>query len=181
MMARMAHETVLTLRALRPDDQTAFRSAVLAFRATDPGWDFAFLYDDGNDFAEYVNRVNGWAQGHGLPARFVPNTYLIALAGGELVGRVSIRHRLNDFLERVGGHIGYGVVPGQQRRGYGRTILQQTLPIARGIGLDRVLLTCDDDNEASRKIIEANGGVLENIVTAPDLRCPKRRYWIDLK
>jgi predicted acetyltransferase len=51
---------------------------------------------------------------------------------------------------------------------------------SKKLGLTRVLITCDDDNEGSRLIIERNGGVLENVVPQPDRNVPKRRYWFDL-
>jgi predicted acetyltransferase len=95
------------------------------------------------------------------------------------VRRRRIRHTLNPYLERVGGHIGYVVVPGYRRQGYATAILGQSLAIARDkLGLTRVLVTCDDDNVGSMKTIEKNGGVLESIVTDPEGRSPKRRYWI---
>ena len=131
------------------------------------------------DFGAYVRKLEAWSRGEEEARNFVPNTYLIALCGTELVGRISIRHCLNDFLEKVGGHIGYGVVPAYRRRGYGTQILEQGLGVARGIGLNRVLLTCDDDNEASYKIIEANRGVLERVDRSPGQQ-GKRHYWIDL-
>lgn len=91
-----------------------------------------------------------------------------------------IRHELNDFLLRIGGHIGYTVVPEFRRRGYATEMLRQSLAIARQrFELTRVLVTCDDNNVGSMRTIEKNGGVLENVVTGPDLDTPKRRYWID--
>jgi predicted acetyltransferase len=104
---------------------------------------------------------------------------LFAFAGTSIVGRVSIRHSLNPHLERLGGHIGYVVVPEYRRQGYATAILRQSLQIARQkLGLKRVLVTCDDDNVGSIKTIEKNGGVFESIVTGPDDGNPKRRYWI---
>jgi len=80
----------------------------------------------------------------------------------------------------VGGHIGYAVITEFRRRGYATTILDLSLQIARGkLGLPRILLTCDDDNIGSIRTIEKNGGILENIITGPDLDKPKRRYWIE--
>jgi predicted acetyltransferase len=71
------------------------------------------------------------------------------------------------------------VLPAHRRRGYATEILQQSLIIIRAIGVDRVLVTCDDDNIGSMKVIEKCGGVLESVVTYDGDRIGKRRYWID--
>jgi predicted acetyltransferase len=114
-----------------------------------------------------------------LPSNPVPSTFLCAFAGERIVGRVAIRHRLNDGLQRVGGHIGYVVVPEFRRRGYATAILRLALQFAHDrLGLDRVLVTCDDDNIGSIKTIENNGGILETVISGPDLDTPTRRYWI---
>jgi len=98
------------------------------------------------------------------------------------VGRVSIRHRLNDILLQVGGHIGYVVVPEFRRQGHATAILRLALHFAHDkLGHDRVLVTCDDDNIGSIKTIENNGGVLEDVVSGPGLDKPKRRYWFDAR
>jgi predicted acetyltransferase len=91
-----------------------------------------------------------------------PDTYL---------GSASIRHRLTPFLLEVGGHIGYSVRPSARRRGVATEALRLLLPHAAALGIDPALVTCDVDNVASAKVIEANGGVLE------DVRGVKRRYW----
>ena len=99
--------------------------------------------------------------------------FLVSLGGLRLkVGRLAIRHRLNDFLLDVGGHIGYDVRPSRRREGHAREMLRQALPWAHGLGIDSALVTCDDDNAASLRVIEAAGGVLE------DVRGVKRRYWV---
>jgi predicted acetyltransferase len=109
---------------------------------------------------------------------WVPATFLLAEVDGEVVGRTSVRHRLNKWLAMEGGHIGYGVLPGHRRRGYATEILRQSLVVAREHGVDRVLVTCDDDNVGSATVIERCGGVRDAelpTVGAP----PKRRYWIE--
>ena len=88
------------------------------------------------------------------------------------LGRVSIRHELTVGLWEVGGHIGYSVRPSDRSRGHATAILAASLPYAANLGIDEVLVTCDVDNVASRKTIEANGGVLD------DERHGKLRYWI---
>ena len=108
----------------------------------------------------------------------MPSTFLVADVGGEVVGRTSIRHELNDYLAALGGHIGYAVRPAYRGRGHAREILRQSLVIARAEGVGRVLVTCDDDNIASRRTIERLGGVLDDVrAGSPDAPL-KRRYWI---
>ena len=107
------------------------------------------------------------------PAAFVPCTYLWMVEGDEYVGSLSIRHRLTDFLLNYGGHIGYSVRPSRRLRGHAKAALAQAIPRAAELGIGRVLVTCDEDNDGSRRTIEANGGVYE------DSREGKRRYWIE--
>jgi predicted acetyltransferase len=168
----------LTLRRPRPDEEEEF---LRAHRATSPDVpSFLHYYEEGMAFGRYLEVLAEQEHGINLPSpRHVPSTFLFAFVGNRIVGRASIRHALTPFLERVGGHIGYVVVPEFRRLGFATEILRQSLLIAREkCGVDRILVTCDDDNVGSIKTIEKNGGVLENTVMGPDLDKPKRRYWI---
>ncbi len=130
------------------------------------------------DFDSYVQELNAEAQGENLSEGYVPsNTYWL-VDGNEFIGSISIRHRLTEYLERFGGHIGYDVRPSKRRQGYGNKILELALPKARELGIERILLTCDDTNAGSRKIIENNGGVFENRVKDPETGVDKLRFWI---
>jgi predicted acetyltransferase len=165
----------LVLRPPLLADEDQFRRA---HRAMGPeGFTFGLGYDEGAPFDEYVRLVGRRREGDELLPRWVPNTFLVADVGGVLVGRTSIRHELNDFLAREGGHIGYGVVPGQRRRGYATEILRQSLVIAHDLGIERALLTCDDDNVGSATVIERCGGVFERHVVG-ESGSKMRRYWI---
>ena len=153
-----------------------------AHRATAPDYpSFLHYYREGMPFADYVALLRDQSVGVNLPSPVhVPTTFLFAFAGGRVVGRTSIRHRLNERLERMGGHIGYVVVPEFRRRGYATAILASSIEIARTrLGLGRILVTCDDDNVGSIRTIERNGGVLEDVIEGPDLPTAKRRYWIE--
>jgi predicted acetyltransferase len=79
----------------------------------------------------------------------------------------------------VGGHVGFGIRPSARRRGLARWALRAVLLQARSLGLERVLVSCDDGNVASARTIEANGGTLEDVRERDG--GPKRRYWIELE
>jgi predicted acetyltransferase len=108
-----------------------------------------------------------------LPEDRVPCTYFWIADDDEFVGYLALRHRLTDWLLEEGGHIGYGVRPSRRREGHATRALALALGEAAALGLDRVLVTADEDNEGSWRVIEGAGGVYE------DSRNGKRRYWID--
>jgi predicted acetyltransferase len=102
----------------------------------------------------------------------VPMTELWYVSGDVYLGGLSIRHRLTPELLREGGHIGYNVVPEHRRQGHATAMLARAVVLCRALGVTRVLVTCDDSNIGSRRVIEANGGVLAEVA---DGTC---RYWI---
>ncbi len=167
----------LLLRNLGYDDEDAFVAAQAAM--AEEGFPFGFGHADGMPWPAYVDGLQAQREVRGLPPRFVAGTFLVAEVDGEIVGRTSIRHELNDFLAHEGGHIGYCVLPEHRRHGYATEILRQSLVRAAALGIDRALVTCDDENVGSATVIERSGGTYDSLVTDTESGKPKRRYWID--
>ena len=131
------------------------------------------------DFAAFVARKLDDSNGRSGLA--IPKTHLWAVDDqDQFVGRISLHHELNEALRVEGGHIGYDTVPSFRGRGVATEMLRQALPVAQAIGLTAVLLTCDDTNAASIRVIERNGGSLQETKVIDPARPRKRYYWIAL-
>lgn len=130
-------------------------------------------WHDPGVFAEYVAAARADAEEHApRPSGHVPATNLWWVDGREYLGRIQIRHRLTPGLLELGGNIGYDVRRSRRREGHATAMLAAGLLVAHGLGIDPVLVTCDVGNAASRRVIEANGGVLE------DERRGRLRFWV---
>jgi predicted acetyltransferase len=169
---------MIELRRPRPDDEDAFLEARSAVPADNPT--FLRNYRQGMTFTDFLRVIEDLRVGRGLPLDVAPSSFLFALCQGRIVGRASIRHTLTPPLGNLAGHIGYAALPEFRSRGYATQILRAAVRFAHDeLGLDRVLVTCDDDNAASIRVIEKNHGVFEDAYQDATLRRQKRRYWID--
>jgi predicted acetyltransferase len=132
---------------------------------------FTASWSTPDGFASFVAAIRSQSRGEQLPEGFVPCTTLWWVNGDAYLGRIAIRHELTPWLLEFGGHVGYDVRPTARRRGHATAMLQAALPVARELGIESVLITCDVANIASRKVIESCGGHLE------DERGGKLRFW----
>ena len=164
----------------------------------DEGWETA-IWDYKREFKEWGDHLDGTADLGGAegfapwlaavrdnanpdtvrPGR-VPATTLLGVRRYDrrLVGMIDIRHTLNEYLLKFGGHIGYSVRPSERRKGYAGEMLRLALLECETLGLSKVLVTCDSENEASARTIRANGGVLENRI--PEGDGFTERYWVEV-
>lgn len=135
---------------------------------------------DPSDFAGMLKLLNDQEQGLNLAEGRVPDTTYWLVAGGrDVVGCVNIRHYLNERLEQIGGHIGYGIRPSARGQGYAPEMLRLALVKAGELGIRRALVTCDAANIRSERTILRNGGEADESYMDEDGSVTKR-YWITI-
>lgn len=163
------------------DDVLNFLSEVKVIDESKP-WQYAGMasIEESNSYEDWVQAKKDEANGINLPDGYVPaSTYLcVRLRDNKVIGICNIRHELNEFLLNYWGHIGQSIRPDERGKGYGTRQLLLALDKCMELGIDNVLVTCDEDNKASSKTIEKCMGEYENSVEKDGELL--RRYWINM-
>ena len=161
------------------DEIAAYREAMLT---AGDSFDGCSGLEDYNSAEVWLRHVRDMENPETCPPHLVTATLYVAVRKTDfrIVGMTDLRHRLNDYLAEYGGHIGYSVRPDERRKGYATQMLAFTLLEARKLGINRVLVTCDEDNVASARTILANGGAFERNTWLEDDKQTVSRYWIDV-
>ena len=166
----------MILRRPRLADKETVLEMIAEFEQTQSAHDGGFWDAENFVYEEWLESNQNHEMGINLPEGWVPDTQLVAFSrDGQAVGFLNLRLRLSDFLLEEGGHIGYSIRLSERGKGYAKESLRQGLQIAKEKNIKRALVTCSTENPASRAVILANGGELE------DVRNGTERYWIDLE
>jgi predicted acetyltransferase len=169
---------VLILRELTEQDEQAFFEGLKEWEGESLHW-YTFDWKPGMPYAVMLDRLRKNFRGEDLPSDRVPSSMLYGFVDGQIVGRVSIRHKLNDFLRtQRGGHVGYSVAPRFRGKGYGSEMLKQAIKVCHELGINDIFITCADDNVPSYRMIEAVGGVLDKKTFDAEEGETIRWYWI---
>lgn len=149
----------LVLRKLEEGDEASFLEGASHWADEDMTW-YAFDWSPGESYSSYLKKLLKNERGVEIKPTQVASSMLYAFVNGSIVGRLSIRHSLNEELSRRGGNLGYAVASKYRRKSYAKEILKQGLVYCKTIGMNKVLITCSSSNVGSVKVIEANSAQL---------------------
>lgn len=130
----------------------------------------------------YINEMKKYEKKETLPEGMVVSTQFLCIRKNDnkLVGMIDVRHYFNDYLEKYAGNIGYSVRPSERQKGVASFMLNAVKPFCKSIGLTKILVSCLDNNTASRKTILKNGGIYESSVYDSRKKETLEHYWITL-
>lgn len=156
-----------------------FIEGMLEFKET--GEDILFAILKEHSVADsYIDLIKKKERGESLSKGQTPFSTFWLIDKEEFIGRVRIQHTLTKKIRTIEGQIGYTIRPSKRKNGYGKKILALALSKCRELGMDKVLVTCDETNIASKKIIEVSGGIFEKANEQGKGKPKKLLYWITI-
>ena len=157
-------------------DKESILNMMAEFEEAQSAHDGGFWDAENFDYEEWLETNLNKDMGIGLPENRVPSIQFVLFdKSGHSLGFLNLRLRLNEGLLNHAGHIGYSIRPSERGKGYAKEALHQGLQVAKEKNIHRALVTCSTGNPASRAVILANGGQLE------DVRNGTERYWIEVE
>ena len=157
-------------------EKEAVLNMMAEFEKSQSAHDGGFWDTENFVYEEWLETNMQKEMGIGLPENRVPSIQFVLFdKSGHALGFLNLRLRLNEGLLNYAGHIGYSIRPSERGKGYAKESLRQGLQIAKGKNIKRALVTCSTENPASRAVILANGGELEDVLNGTE------RYWIELE
>ncbi|QUR94278.1 GNAT family N-acetyltransferase [Macrococcoides canis] len=166
---------MIEFRRLTMNDKVAFEEYMREWNNPEEIVPTATNYSRYSSFEDMIEKLDMGESGQD----WVKNTTFFYFKDGVIIGAANIRHMLTKDLLNTGGHIGYGVAQSYRGQGYATKILQESLAFARSIGIEKALITCDEDNIASSRVIIKNGGLEDKPYLQSD-GIKSRRFWIDI-
>lgn len=164
---------MIQLRRPTLDDKASIFEMIDDFERHNSAHDGGFWNSDDFQYEDWLKTNQEAELGFNIPEGWVPSIQFVAFFGNKAIGFLNLRLRLNDHLLAHGGHIGYSVRPSERGNGYAKDMLKQGILEAQSKNINEILVTCHQSNAASRAIILANGGILENTLDETE------RYWIN--
>ena len=165
----------MELRRPRLADKETVLEMMVEFEKYQSPHDGGFWDTENFSYEDWLENNQNQEMGINLPEGWVPAIQLVAFSEkGQALGFLNLRLRLSDYLLEVGGHIGYSIRPSERGKGYAKETLRQGLQVAKEKNIKKALVTCSVNNPASRAVILANGGLIE------DVRNRVERYWIEV-
>lgn len=175
----------LYLREIEKDDKKEIEKLALEFQEANDEYPFEGVSDlkkvINNSFEEYFNglEINKHID-EIYPTYANQTTYVLADDSNHIYGLINLRHELKGKLMEVGGHIGYGIRPSERKKGYATLQLKLILDKLKELNINQALITCRENNIASKKTMEKFIGKKDTLVPSNHEGIMEYRYWIDV-